>query len=304
MEGPYEPQALKYIDGFTPDILVSPDLPEAPETWTRFSEIAELQAVINQNPKTSAAPVVIEAPSIDVGAIHESPVQEPIAPEVPRDEFTASTEMLDLMQKISKEMEQKKAEAPARIPDLDLSKIKPLSRQPKASRAPALVAAVVLVIAGLAFLAVKTNAPRQWFNLIAAKFHKTEKIPAAAKPEVAVGATHASPVQTLAPAKPAPLPIITKAQPKTTAIKAPVVAQKPATPEEQKKLATQKFYLPGVPSPKLAAAKVNKSEPLPEVAEEAAPADEPEEKVNYGKSAKGAKGSGNADWMKQASWGD
>ena len=67
---------------------------------------------------------------------------------------------------------------------------------------------------------------------------------------------------------------------------------------------TQKFYLPGVPSPKLAAGRVNKSEPLPQTLEETPPADEPEEKVSYGKNAKGGKASGNEDWRKQASWGD
>ena len=63
VEGPYELQALKFIDGFSPDILVSPDAPDAPETWTRFSDVAELQAVINQNPKAGPAPVVYRSAS-------------------------------------------------------------------------------------------------------------------------------------------------------------------------------------------------------------------------------------------------
>lgn len=312
VEGPYEPQALKFIDGFSPDILVSPDIPEASETWSRFSEVAELQAVINRNPKAGPSPVVIEAPPPTMSEVEApatviaeitSPVIETESPAVEavpqaegsKDEFAASTEMLDLMQKISQEMEQKKvgADAPAQVREPDLPKIKPVRKQLMDTRKPVLVAAVILVMAGLALLAVKTNAPKQWFNLIASKFHKEKKMPAPVAEKK------------LEPVKPASAPIAVKIQPKASEKKAPQTAQKPAAPEKEKTLATQKFYLPGVPSPKLTSSKIDSSSPLPEAKEETPPPfDDEEDKVNYGKNAKGDMDSGNEDWKKQASWGD
>ena len=334
VEGPFEARALKFIDGFSPDILVSPDSPGEPESWVRFSEVAELQAVINQNPKTGPAPVVIQAPSTPLrSAQDEDPptLSEAAAGDrvEGRDEFTASSEMLDLMQKISREMEEKKAESPvltpAEVPVLDLSKIKPVRKQLKESLRPVLATAAVLVMVGLGVLAVKTDAPKKWFDLFQARFHKTEKIPVQAAPApVATAPATPAPVavKQSAPAKPASLPgIPPMTKRKAEAKKEPQAAKAPhalsgvegaAAPEKDKKLATQKFYLPGVPSPKLAASKIDRATPLPaspaggpEAEAEAAAPEEPEEKaVSYGKSAKGAKSSGNEDWKKQASWGD
>ena len=190
----------------------------------------------------------------------------------------------------------------------DLPKIKPVRRQIKESRRPMLAAAAVLVMVGLGVLAVKTDAPKQWYNLIYTKFHKAQR-PHAPAP-AAAGPAPPAPVPIVEkkaePVKPAKMHALTMTKRRTAVMKkAPQIVQKPASPAKEKKLATQKFYLPGVPSPKLAASKIDRSAPLPEAKEAAiGPSDGQEEKVQLGKSAKGAKDSGNADWKKQASWGD
>lgn len=46
VEGPYETHTLKFIEGFTPETLVSPETSEAEETWMKASEVPELREIL------------------------------------------------------------------------------------------------------------------------------------------------------------------------------------------------------------------------------------------------------------------
>ena len=350
VEGPYEPQALRFIDGFTPDILVSPDTPDAEETWTRVSDVAELQALLNLSPKPGPAPIVIDAappvteqtlemtvpasetlpedwgfettqeiqttvePHAPTPTPFEATMEMTANPVEPKEEFVSSTDMLDLMEKISQELEQKKSEPEKQIPVPEpVAAPAPAPRaehKPKRNfRKPALIAASLLVAAGLTFLAVKTGKPKIWFDMIASKFHKKEAPAPAPVADAPAEPVNPMPAPGVAQRKRNPAvkrddPVVAVAvmpEPELEPEPEPEpIAQR--TPEGEKELATQKFYLPGVPSPKLSSSRFDASQPLP-VEDPLVPAIE-KEKPKEVKKSESKKRSEKSDWVNEASWGN
>ncbi len=344
VEGPYDPQVLRFLDGFSPEILVSPDDGDGTEKWTRVIEVAELQSLLNTRTQKGPVPKVIQVPPPPPPPKLETPLPEPssdktveIKPEKPKEEFVSASEMLDLMDKISQELgQQKKAvpEAPVQIP----AKIEPeiqaaaeIVPTPELTettikidlRKPAIALVLVLIIGVLTAWGIKSGKLKVWKEAVMTMIHPKkpeiqEAVPTIPSPETAKPAP-LKPIRESAPhaekkvpvkAKVAalPRPAVKKVEP-AVAVPEPVAPPKPAveetpkmSPEEEKELQSQKFYLPGVPSPNLSKARVDNSAPLPETKEEV-PAPAKKEKAPQDKAAKSDKKAG-SDWMNQPGWGE
>ena len=350
VEGPYDPVVLRFIDGFSPDILVSPDGPEGEESWVPVSEVSELQTLLNLTAKAGAVPKVIEPqaapkengelqatieevwvveeilPGPDPDKTLEIPPKPPVetAPQPqaeapapseqnsPREDFVSTSDMLDLMAKISEEMNEKKkreqeqpkavppaaqpARAAAQIPapaakSLPAPKVK---RIPKVPKVPVFIALGLLIAGGFAFWAVKNGKIADWKNRLVMKFHREKVITPAPLPVVSAPTHRERHKRTRNKETKALAELPRPAEKKQ---------EKPEKPApEEKELENQKFFLPGVPSPKLSAVKIRNDAPTPRTEnKKAIPENQTqEERKNEKPNPKTAK----SDWMNQSDWGN
>src|SRR5438552_1140863 len=63
VEGPFHANTIKFIEGFTPDSLVSPDDPNLPEAWSKAGEVEEIKRFLHPIPAEKPALKIEPEPS-------------------------------------------------------------------------------------------------------------------------------------------------------------------------------------------------------------------------------------------------
>ena len=77
VEGPYEAAAIPFIEGFGPDVLVSPD--PGPDEWLKASEVAELWVPLGIPEPQPVTPPVQKQPE----PVPEPPKETSPSPDAP-----------------------------------------------------------------------------------------------------------------------------------------------------------------------------------------------------------------------------
>lgn len=279
-----------------------------PEAISTIEEVWELE---------EAAPVQVFEKTMRLEP--EAPPETP--PEAPKEDFIAASDMLDLMEKISEEMKQQELKETPPPPEPVLQKpdiqtpvpavaSPPLIRQRKNFLKPVLISGALTLLLGFSYWGIQSGRFQGWKNVIASKFHKEKPVPQASLPAkeppampetISVPAVPQKVVHFQTPKKEIPrrVPRIEK---RTLPAPPPQEKIPVKTPEEQKELENQKFFLPGVPSPKLSTSKVDMEAPLPEPKnEKPLPVNIPQEEVKRNAPSASPEKS---DWKNQADWGN
>ena len=290
VEGPYEAGLLKFLPGFREDSLVSPDeVPE--EIWTKAAETRGLQSLFQGSRFLIDIPQpgVEQSPPFFVPDLEESPtaaedLKEPQAPSLDSEPEKATplpdprSDLLEVMEKISLEILETEGKS---LP----------SRKKSGRVKQILVASGCLVLAAVGF----------WvWHRIMDKFQKREVAHLIQeKPDFAL---HPAENKHLGNVLPIPVRISVKpAKSQSKSVSKPKLQAKNGSkpprksPEEaEEELKSQKYILPGVPSPNIKSANIKK-EPVE---------NEKKAEVTSPKSGDTGKKEPEGQWFSQDNWGE
>ena len=273
VEGPYDAGVMKFIEGFGPELWVSPDDPDNPEVWMKAVEVGELKPLLGiraETPEPAVLPEPQDTPGL--GTIEEVWIEETVS----------SLALLEVMEKISEFRKEKKV----------------VSEQPPAPAAVIVQKPIVIlppsVDEGVSTLEISPDLIRRILFISAAAI----ALIAGTYLGVRKGIFHRT-----APAVPREIRLQTPnrdQKPPSESLETQKIKSLPAKAKKVQELKSQKFMLPGVPSPNLKSTKTAE-EPSPE--EKPAEESPDKEHSNSDKQKEGKKSDKGADWQSQSGWG-